>query len=61
MYSIIFKERCNAVGCEHGTIRFSDRMGFENCDCNHGFVFSEIAVSKSVYDEIKDKVEELPF
>jgi hypothetical protein len=60
-YSIIFKERCNNVGCEHGTIRFSDRMGYENCDCDYGYIFTEIKVTKEIYDKMKDELEVLPF
>ena len=52
-YSIIFKEPCNE--CEQGVIRHMDGMGFENCDCTHGFIFSEIQVSKKTYDEIYDR------
>jgi hypothetical protein len=61
IYSIIFKEPCKNVGCEHGIIRFSDKMGFDECDCCHGFVLTEINVTEQDYHEMKDKLELLPF
>ena len=60
MYSLIFKEPCPRH-CEHGIIRFSDRMGYDECDCESGYIFTEIKVTKADYEGLLERFSRLPF
>ena len=50
-YSIIFKEPCTS--CDHGILPYTESMGYDECDCDHGVIYNEMEVTDFVYDKIK--------
>ena len=54
MHKIIFSEPCDK--CDHGVIPYMDKMGFEECDCIHGDVYTEVELPKEQWESIKNIV-----
>jgi len=53
MNKIIIQRPCDK--CDHGILPYMDRMGFDECDCYMGAVFTEYTLS----DEHLDSVERI--
>ena len=50
-YSIIFKEPCTS--CDHGVLPYMESMGYDECDCDYGFIHTEIDVTEYIYGKIR--------
>ena len=53
MNKIIIQRPCDK--CDHGILPYMDRMGFDECDCYMGAVFTKYTLS----DEHLDSVERI--